>query len=228
MKKSCGTLAIVLLAATVCTTAWSQSAKPIVEWDLVEQQLSVLRAAIQTRDIDASEKATEALSGAVSKEWVKSIPTPADRLQQVEDGAARTHSKNSLPNLSTLAFEAGEFEKAEQYARQTLAEPSDAMDSVHAGNVVLGLIALKNDDVAGAGTYLLAAARTKGKSVILDRWGPNLALAKALLDKGQNDVVLEYFQMCKTFVTKNPKLDDWIAMLKSGRAPDLSHEYLWQ
>jgi hypothetical protein len=92
---------------------------------------------------------------------------------------------------------------------------------------VLGLIALKNDDIVGAGIYLLTAARTKGKSITLDRYGPNLALAKALLDKGQNDVVLEYFQLCKTFVTKNPKLDDWIAMLKSGRAPDLSREYLW-
>lgn len=224
MNRSCVSLGVALLAAT----GWSQSAKPTIEWDLVEQQLNVVRAAILNRDIDATEKATEALSRAVSKEWAKSIPTPADRLQQAEDGAARTHLKNriaSLPYRAMLAFQAGEFEKAEQYARQTLAEPSDAYDSVHTGNVVLGLIALQNDDIAGAGAYLLAAARTKGKS--LDRWGPNLALAKALLDKGQNDVVLEYFQLCKAFVTKNPKLDDWIAMLKSGRAPDLSHEYLW-
>jgi tetratricopeptide (TPR) repeat protein len=239
-------LGFAVLVVTVCTTSWSQSPKPDVEWDLVEQQLNVLHAAVQTRDIDATEKATEALSRSVSKEWLKSIPTPANRLQQAEDGAARgwssprmeqpedgaarTHLKNrigSLPNLATLAFQAGELEKAEQYARQTLADRSDAMDSIHAGNIVLGLIALKNDDVAGAETYLLAAARTKGKSVIMDRWGPNLALAKALLDKGQNDIVLEYFQSCKSFVTKNPKLDDGIAMLKSGRARDLSQEYLW-
>jgi tetratricopeptide (TPR) repeat protein len=226
VKKSFGSLGVLLLAAN----AWSQSAKPAIEWDLIEQQLNVIRAAILNRDIDATEKATQALSRAVSKEWAKSIPTPADRLQQAEDGAARTHLKNrigSLPYLAALAFQAGEFEKAEQYARQTLAEPSDAYDSILTGNVVLGLIALKNDDIAGAGTYLLAAARMKGKSITLDRYGPNLALAKALLEKGQNDVVLEYFQLCKTFVTKNPKLDDWIAMLKGGRAPDLSREYLW-
>jgi hypothetical protein len=54
-----------------------------------------------------------------------------------------------------------------------------------------------------------------------------LALAKALLEKGQSDVVLEYFQACKSFVTKNPKLDEWIAALKGGGTPDLSHEYLW-
>jgi hypothetical protein len=223
-------LGVAVLALSVFATGWSQNPKPEVEWDVVDEQLNALRTAVQTRDIEATEKATEALSRSVSKEWLKRRPTPADDLQNAEDGAARTHPKNrigSLPNLAMLAFQAGELDKAEQYARQTLAEPSDMFDSVHAGNTVLGLIALKNDDIAGAGTYLLAAARTKGRS-ILDRWGPNLALAKAMLDRGQNDIVLEYFQLCKSFVTKNPKLDDWIAMLKGGRAPDLSHEYLWQ
>jgi hypothetical protein len=223
-------LGVAVLALSVFATGWSQNPKPEVEWDMVDEQLNALRTAVQTRDIEATEKATEALSRSVSKEWLKRRPTPADDLQNAEDGAARTHPKNrigSLPKLAMLAFQAGELDKAEQYAHQTLAEPSDMFDSVHAGNTVLGLIALKNDDIAGAGTYLLAAARTKGRS-ILDRWGPNLALAKAMLDRGQNDIVLEYFQLCKSFVTKNPKLDDWIAMLKGGRAPDLSHEYLWQ
>jgi hypothetical protein len=223
-------LGVAVLGLSVFATGWSQNPKPEVEWDVVDEQLNALRTAVQTRDIEATEKATEALSRSVSKEWLKRRPTPADYLQNAEDGAARTHPKNrigSLPNLAMLAFQAGELDKAEQYARQTLAEPSDMFDSVHAGNTVLGLIALKNDDIAGAGTYLLAAARTKGR-LILDRWGPNLASAKAMLDRGQNDIVLEYFQLCKSFVTKNPKLDDWIAMLKGGRAPDLSHEYLWQ
>lgn len=189
-----------------------------------------LRTALQARDIEASKKATDALADIVQQQWMKTRPTPADYLQEAEDRAAGANPKTrprTLPYLAMVAFEAGEFNKAEQYARQTLLEPSDSYDSVHAGNIVLGLLALRNDDVTGAGDYLLAAARTKG-SMILDRWGPNLALANALLGKGRNEVVLEYLQLCKSFVTKNPKLDDWIATLKGGRAPDLSHEYLWQ
>ena len=61
----------------------------------------------------------------------------------------------------------------------------------------------------------------------MERRGPNRALAKALSDKGQNETVLEYFQSCNSFVAKNPELDDWIAILKGGRPPDLSGEYLW-
>jgi hypothetical protein len=53
-------------------------------------------------------------------------------------------------------------------------------------------------------------------------------LAQALIDKGENEVVLEYLQSSKSFVTENPKLDIWIATLKGGHAPDWSHESLWR
>ncbi len=225
-----GILCRAVLALMVCATGWTQSVKPEVDWGLVDRQMEHLRSVLQARDIEASKKAADTLADAVHQQWMKTRPTPADYLQQAEDRAASASPKTmsrTLPYLAMMAFQAGEFNKAEQYARQTLLEPSEFYDSVHAGNIVLGLLALRNDDVTGAENYLLTAARTKG-SMILDRWGPNLALAKALLGKGRNDVVLEYFQLCKSFVTKNPKLDDWIATLKGGRAPDLSHEYLWQ
>jgi hypothetical protein len=125
------------------------------------------------------------------------------------------------------AVQAGNFIKAQSYAYQTLQTPSSAYDSIHTGNVVLGLVALQRDhDVFAAKEYLLLAGRTKG-SPTLDRWGPNLALAKALLECGQREAVLQYFESCKNFVTKNPKLNDWIAMLRGGGVPDLSNEYLW-
>jgi hypothetical protein len=162
-------------------------------------------------------------------EWQKQNPTFAEYLQKAEDRAAASAKLRTmfLPELAILAFRAGELAKAEQYAHETLLRPSDVYDSIHAANTVLGLIALRHDDVAGAGAYLLAATKTKGTS-LMDRYGPNLALAKELLDKGQNGVVLEYFQACKSFITKNPKLDDWIAMLKGGRAPDFKYEPLWR
>jgi len=159
---------------------------------------------------------------------IKQSPTPAERLAELEQSLrSPRQSYPMLPALAMLAAEARDFDKAQTYANQTLQNPSDASDSIHIGNNVLGLVALNRDgDVATAKTNLLAAAKTKG-SKILARWGPTLALAKALLDKGEKEVVLEYFQECKSFVTQNPKLDDWIAMLKGGGTPDLSHEYLW-
>jgi hypothetical protein len=220
-------ISAIALALTLCAAAWPQpSPQSEVDWPTIEKQLETLRASIQTRDIDASQKVAQQLWEFTTGEMTKHAPTAEERLARAElQGQSKVPSL--LPYLAMQAVQAGQLDKAEMYARQTLQAPSPAYDSVHTGNVVLGLVALNRDgDIAAAKTFLLTAANTKG-SGILDRWGPNLALAKALLDKGQQEAVLEYFQACKSFVTKNPKLDDWIALMKGGRPPDLSHEFLW-
>jgi hypothetical protein len=218
-----------LLALAFCVPLWCQtSAKPEVDWSAINQQIDALRAAADAHDIAKLHNLSQQFWIFAGDQWVKQSPTAAERLAKAE--AQRPLGKFgdlSLPYLAMQAIQAGEFDKAQDYASQTLRSPSPAYDSVHPGNIVLGLVALNRDqDVASAKMYLVSAGKTKG-SPILDRWGPNLALAKALLDKGENEAVLEYFQSCKSFVTKNPKLDDWIALLKGGRTPDLSHEYLW-
>ena len=220
--------ALTLLALTLRAVAWPQSnSKPEVDWDTIEKQFETLRASILAHDIDASQKASQQLWELATAEMVKHAPTAEERLALAES-QGQSGSPGSLLYLAMQAVQAGQMDKAEQYARQTLLTPSRAYDSVHSGNIVLGLVALNRDgDVPAATAFLLAAAKTKGGWGSLDRWGPNLALAKALLEKGQNDAVLEYFQACKSFVTKNPKLDDWIALLKGGRPPDLSQDYLW-
>lgn len=219
--------AVPLLGVTLCAFGWAQTEKPDVDWAAISQKLDALQSAVKARDIEKTKAATDSFSHAWFTEWQKQVPTPGDYLLKAETQAALIPASRtgSLPYLATLAFQAGDLQKAELYARETLQSPSHAWDSIHAGNTVLGLIALKYHDVAGARAYLLAAAKTN--TTHMERFGPNLALAKALLDEGENDVVLEYLQLCKSFVTKNPKLDEWIATLKGGRAPDLSHEYLW-
>jgi hypothetical protein len=225
-EKLMRTLTSNFLALSLAAATWSQpNLKPGVDWGSIEQQLEQFRAAVQARDIDASYKVSQQLWTLTTNEWVKQSPTAADRLAQAESQHLPANA-TSLPYLAMLAVQAQQFDKAQWYALQTLQTPSAAYDSIHTGNIVLGLVALSRDsDVAAAKQYLLLA-ETKG-SPILDRWGPNLALAKALIDRGEREAVLEYFQSCQTFVTKNPKLNDWIAMLKGGGTPDLSHEYLW-
>jgi hypothetical protein len=50
-----------------------------------------------------------------------------------------------------------------------------------------------------------------------------MALAKELLEKGEREVVLEYFELCKNFWTgtnQHQKLDQWAGEVKKGRIPD--------
>jgi hypothetical protein len=214
------------LGPIACAAAFAQTTAG-VDWTAIEKRLRDLTAAVQARDIQATQKMSSTLWQFTVGEMVKQSPGAADRLQDAELLVAKRPSARAgmLPRLAMLSAEAGDWSKAESYARETLRTPSDVYDSVHAGNVVLGLVALRRNDIVEAEARLLAAAESKGKR--LSPFGPNLALARALLEKGRNDVVLQYFQTSKSFATKNPRLDDWIAMLKGGRAPDLRHEYLW-
>jgi hypothetical protein len=222
----------VLLQLTICVAGWAQEPKPAVDWTAIDQKLAAMNAAAQARDIEKAHAALQEASTAIFEEWRKVAPTPADMLRDVEGRVAANPASRAIstPFMARLACQSGQMEKAEQYAREALRTPSPtpvrAADAIHTGNNVLGLIALQRGDIGGARAYLLASTRTSG-SQILNRWGPNLALAKALLEKGQNDAVLEYFELSRAFVRNNPKLFEWIATLKGGRGPDLSREYLW-
>ena len=87
------------------------------------------------------------------------------------------------------------------------------------GNAILGRVALKRGDVKKADQYLLAAGATPG-SPQLDSFGPNMTLAKELLEKDQTDVVLQFFKLCAKFWESNfGKLEQWNAEVRQGKIP---------
>ncbi len=129
-----------------------------------------------------------------------------------------------LSQLTTSAFEAGEVNKAQIWALESLsqgstnkADPSLA-DSIHHGHIVLGRIALLSGDLAEARQQLIQAGQTSG-SPVLGSFGPNMILAKELLEKGERDAVLQYFQECANFWKNQSKLDEWTATVKAGGIP---------
>lgn len=128
---------------------------------------------------------------------------------------------NLLPDAAKVALEAGDFAKARTYAEEVLAEAGDQWgdgDKVHHGHLILGRIALHAGDVATAREHLLVAAKTSG-SPALNSFGPNMLLAKELLEKGERQGVLEYFKLCASF-WKNDKLDTWATEVRAGKVPD--------
>jgi tetratricopeptide (TPR) repeat protein len=129
-----------------------------------------------------------------------------------------------LPDLATVAFNAGDFAKAKKYADELL-KMSDEIEknwnsgnAVHHGNLVLGRVALRKGDVDKAKSYLLAAGKTEG-SPQLNSFGPNMTLAKELLEKGEKETVLEYFDLCGKFWERE-ELDQWRATVKGDGIPE--------
>lgn len=130
-----------------------------------------------------------------------------------------------LPYLGKVAFAGGETEKAKKYANMMLDETGANKDwnsgnKIHSGHLLLGQIALAEGNVDQAKERLLKAARTKG-SPQLNSFGPNMQLAKALLEEGETEAVLECFELCRDFWSMGEKqLDAWETAVAAGDVPD--------
>jgi serine/threonine protein kinase len=120
---------------------------------------------------------------------------PSEQLQEV------------LPDLqldlALAALEAGETELAKKHAAETLQKNTDETSDhygnvIHNANQILGRCALREGNLADAKAYLLKAGATPG-SPQLNSFGPQLHLARELLEKGEKETVLQYLDLVSKF-----------------------------
>jgi hypothetical protein len=134
--------------------------------------------------------------------------------------------RSMLAELPMLAFEAGDMEKARAYAERLLSSARrqqdswNLSDSVHKGNLILGRIAAIEGRLADAVGFLRASGETTG-SPVLNSFGPNMSLAKDLLERGEREAVLAYFEACRVFWKMGgTRLDAWRQDVEAGRIPN--------
>jgi tetratricopeptide (TPR) repeat protein len=147
----------------------------------------------------------------------------AKLLANASDASQRFYALNDAAKES---FNIGKIEDAKKYATELLQLSSQFRgdwnygNAVQDGNLVLGRIAVREGRIEDAKGYLLAAGKSPG-SPQLDSFGPNLSLAKDLLEKGQRDTVLNYFELCRKFWKMDyGKLNQWSREVKAGTIPD--------
>ena len=90
-----------------------------------------------------------------------------------------------VTDLAKSAFDAGKLEQARRWAT-TLVNQSERDwnygNAIHQGHLILGRLALMDGNVQQAKEELIAAGNTPG-SPQLNSFGPNMTLAKELLEK---------------------------------------------
>lgn len=128
-----------------------------------------------------------------------------------------------LKELPVVAFEAGDLKHAQEWALEILNQAATnknpiLADPVHQAQIVLGRVALVNGDVREAKERLVLAGQTAG-SPELKSFGPNMSLAKELLEKGERETVIKYFEECARFWMHKEKLDQWTAQVRAGEVP---------
>jgi hypothetical protein len=151
--------------------------------------------------------------------------------QEPRDTAAAFYKATKA---APAAFKAGDMSKAALLSNNLLKQAESWKDdwnygnAIHVANLVLGRIALVNNEPDKARVYLLNAGRTPG-SPQLNSFGPNMLLASEMLKIGESKAVLEYFDLCAKFWDpKHSLLEVWKADIKNGNTPDFGANLLYQ
>ena len=148
---------------------------------------------------------------------------------ELERTAAAELEKTSGPvleSLAGLALDVGDRAAAEKYANALMnsvpAIPEEAMrgQMLHKAHIFVGRLELAKGNIDAAKEHLLAAGRVQ-KGVTLSSFGPNMSLAKELLEHGQKGVVLQYLDECAEFwTTGGPRLAKWKQEIEAGNVPE--------
>lgn len=129
----------------------------------------------------------------------------------------------------TVAVDAGDLAKAEDYAHKLLddsgfcePDPEERGWFHHDGYIILGRVALRKGDLKRAKTFLIKAGQApivEGQAAT-DSFDPKMILAKELLEKGERESVLQYFDLCSKFWLKGGSvLKIWRASVEAGKMP---------
>jgi hypothetical protein len=129
-----------------------------------------------------------------------------------------------------VAIEVGDLKAARDAGDRCLVQvPSlNVKDAgVHECNLILGRVALRQGDTASAIRYLYAAANVSGGGS-LSSFGPNMMLAKELLEKGQRQAVLEYLRLCAKFWSYDRgQIARWTAEINAGKTPEFGANLIY-
>jgi hypothetical protein len=164
---------------------------------------------------------------------IKSMPrmTPQERytqtVRELSDPATPEIKRfYALNHAAKDAFNLGKTEEARAYAEE-LSRILDRFESnwnygnaVQDSNLVLGRIAVSEGDLIKAKEHLFKAGDSPG-SPQMNTFGPNMSLAKDLLEQNEKQAVLQYFKQCSKFwKMDHGKLNAWAKEVESGQIPD--------
>ncbi len=100
-------------------------------------------------------------------------------------------------------------------------------NAIHVINIAKGRMALDSRKINEAKFYLIQAAETNG-SPTLNSFGPDLFLAKKLLEENEKLVVVKYLNLCKKFWRSGQgRIEKWKKDIRNNQTPNFDEHLLY-
>ncbi|WP_161625867.1 tetratricopeptide repeat protein [Singulisphaera acidiphila] len=163
--------------------------------------------------------------------------------QALELATENTRWSNlALPSVARAAFEAGEIHKAQFYAEELVSRGCQQFKFrtnknnlmrggfIHQGNLLLGRVALAKGDREEAKRHLILAITPPDCDplILVSASGPSASLANDLLQIGERDCVIQYFQQCaQLWPTGRDVLVRWISDIQNKKTPNFGGNLIY-
>jgi hypothetical protein len=160
---------------------------------------------------------------AFARQWLEQEQVFLARASAMKDGPNVADWRlAAMLGVAKAAIDADAPDQAQRFAQDLLGQGTaqHALDGqyVHDAHIVLGRVALRRKNIDEAKRQLLQAGKTTGGGT-LTSFGPNMSLAKELVEHGERDTVVSYLEECQKF-WPNPRLTAWIRTIQSGGMPE--------
>lgn len=147
--------------------------------------------------------------------------------------------KRLLVNLSRVGLKLKNYGRTRAFATELILDFGNDPDefgyeeAAHKGNIVLGRIALAENDIEKAKEHLLIAIRAPLRSESPWLSDIDLDLARELLAKGEKDAILEYVRLYLSLREREKEtyykseisaLKSWQEQIKAGKIPSLDFD----
>src|SRR5664280_827458 len=146
---------VFLIFAVLAGSAFAQQTPSLTpeEVQALTGLADQVKAALQARDVEKAKQLTRDLTMRLYEIKKAAEPTAQQKLADLERSAApdEIHRFYGLSRLANAAFDAGELDKAESYAKELLGlaprYPKDWNygNAIFFGNMVVGRVALRRD-----------------------------------------------------------------------------------
>ena len=182
--------------------------------------LSVQSSYLEKRQTNELRQVHKQISDLIEQ---RKYPRAIHALQQAKNEKERFYALDAAAKES---LNIGKKDDARAYADELIGLMNKYRDDGNYGNavqdvnIVRGRLALSEGRIDEAKADLLKAGNSPG-SWTMNSFGPNMSLAKELLEKGEKDVVLQYFDLCRKFWSfHGDELDKWSQEVKAGKIPN--------
>jgi hypothetical protein len=178
------------------------------------------RWAARAIEIEPANKDLKATLARVYTNQGQQAADPRWKIQLLRKADALIDNWPGLPQLAIAEYNAQDDEAAAKTVQRMLDTKPPRANFTNVAHTLRGLMALDQKRVEDAKAELLESARLTMATE------PNPMLAQALLDAGERDTVLQYFEMCRSFWKPDRgAIDHFIKMVKAPGQHDIATPY---